>query len=290
MPPTPPTTPAQPHVSRFKALLPSLEKVRGWRVRVFTVVLALVPVVALVIAVVKSPASVTRPTNAEEFWTLVHGVAETLLFGAALAAGVVAWYGLRSLKLARQDMVIRSTREARGLSLQRAEQFSQTIIQGEQRLTIRAELAGANVVSFTHQVASGAEIFDDEMMYRAGKKWWADVPAETKDRIIFFVNDLEAWAMYFTHELADADVVFGPCAPTFCSLIVQFAPWIIIARREQYSGFYPNIVGLFRAWRAELDAQDRGSKTEAWAIAARAAEERLAQHKLGAPLGTKVDL
>ena len=219
----------------------------------------------------------------------MQAIAAVMLLGATLALGVVGWYGLRSLKLARHDMVIRATREARGLALQRAEQFSQSVIRGEHRM-IQEELRTASVVPFTHQVASGAAVFDDDTVYRASKKWWDGVPLDTKNRIIFFLNDLEAWAMYFTHELAADDVVFGPCAPTFCSIVVQYAPWVIVARKEQYAGFYPNIVDLFRAWRAELDAKERGSKTEAWVRAAQAAEERHAQHKLAAPLGTKVDI
>jgi hypothetical protein len=282
-------TPSVKDASRFKALLPKMESVRGWKVRVLTALLALVPVTVLCIAVWRLPATRTHPSSAAEFWTMVQGTAAVMLLGATLALCVVGWYGLRSLKLARHDTVIRSTREARGLALQRAEQFSQMVIRGE-RLQIQAELSAAKVVPFTHYVASGGAVFDDARMHQEAKKWWATVPSSTQNRIIYFLNDLEAWAMYFTHELADSDIVSGPCAPTFCSIVVQYAPWIIVARAEQYEGFYPNIVSLFRAWRAELDAKDRGSKTEAWAIAAKAAEERHAQHKLGAPLGTKVDI
>jgi hypothetical protein len=215
-------------------------------------------------------------------------MATVMVLGATFGLGVVGWYGLRSLRLARQDMVIRSTREARGLALQRAEQFSQMVIRGE-RLVIQEALATAKVVPFTHQVSTGAAVFDDDTLYPAAKKWWASVPGDTQNRIIYFLNDLEAWAMYFTHELADGEIVSGPCAPTFCSIVVQYGPWIILARKEQYSGFYPNIVSLFRAWRSELDVEDKGSKTEAWLVAAQAAEERRAKHKLAAPLGTKVD-
>src|SRR2546422_4730966 len=38
---------------------------------------------------------------------------------------------------------------------------------------------------------------------------------------VTLLNELEAWAMYFTNALADHRIAFGPCAPVYCSLIVR---------------------------------------------------------------------
>lgn len=269
-------------------LKPKFESVATNRVRVVTLLMVCLPVFALGVAVLLVPPSITRPKAPGEFWTLVSGATAVATLAVTLGIGAVAWFGLRSLRLARQDMETRAIRESRALAIAQAERFSEAL-KGEHR-EISKELADAGVIPFTHQVRSGAPIFDDPGWLRIADAWWATVPTDSRSRIIWFLNDLEAWAMYFTKALAEADVVYGPCAPTYCSLVMQYAPWIIKARAEQYSGFYPNILMLFHAWRAQLDAQERGRTMEVALKTAKAAEDRRSKHQVPAPLGTKVDL
>lgn len=223
------------------------------------------------------------PTNPAEFWTLALVVATVGVVIATLALVVVARRGLASLTLTRQDMQTRATRESRALAIKRAEDFSRMI--KIDQLALRTALVEAKIRPFTQDLQSGVAIFDDDAMYKPAKAWWVSVPAPTQSQILYFLNDLEAWAMVFTGALAESDVVFGPCAPTYCSIVLQYSPWIIVCRKEQFSGYYPNILKLFHAWRAELEVKDKGSKTEAALRAAHAAEERLAQHQLPAVIG-----
>jgi len=272
----------------LKALLPKRDSLKLHRVRIATLLGMALPVVVLIAVIRLVPSSVTRPSNAIEFWALVAASASVLVLSLTIGVGAVAWYGLRSLRLARHDLVTRATRDSRAIAMTRAEQFSQ-ILRGEHRI-IKGELVAAKVQLFTHQLQNRSPIFDDPSMYPVAQKWWSSVPNETRDRIVYFLNDLEAWAMYFTQGLADSTIVFGPCAPTYCSIVLQYSPWVVISRKEQYEGFYPNLVDLFQAWRAELDAKDLGSMTEVALRAATAAEERMAKHRVAPPVGTKVDI
>lgn len=275
-------------MANFKALLPIRDTLRVHRVRIATLVFMALPVIALSVGVYYAPRALIMPSDAASFWAFVEAIAGVFVFSVSIAVAIVAWYGLRSLRLARQDMVTRATREARTLAMERAKEFS-LMIRGEHS-AIQDELATASIKPFTHQLQSGVQVFAGPTMYPLAKEWWKKVSENTQTRIIFFLNDLEAWAMYFTKELADSDVIRGPCAPTFCSIVLHYSPWIIICRKEQYSGFYPNVGALFNAWRAELDAEEGGSKTEAALRAAHAAEKRRAEHRVGPPLGTKVDI
>ena len=270
------------------SLLPKSGAFWGAALRVGAALAMVVPVAVLGLALGYVPSELWSASTPTEFWTLVGAVSAVLTLSITIGVGVVAWYGLRSLRLARQDMVTRATREARTLAMERAEQFSQMLRGGQK--AILEELMTAGITPFTQTLQSGTAIFENNAIYPAASKWWNSVPAETRSRIVYFMNDLEAWAMYFTKALADSDVVFGPCGPTYCALVMQYSPWIVIARKEQFAGFYPNTVSLFNAWRAELDALDGGSKTEAALRAAHAATERVALHKVPAPLGTKVDI
>jgi len=184
-------------------------------------------------------------------------------------------------------MVMRATREARAMAVERGEQFGRLLRNDAKAL--RALLVQAKVQPFTENIVSGSALFDNPAMYARAKDWWDRIPYETKNEIIYFMNTLEAWAMCFTHALAEGDVVFAPCGPTFCSIVMQYGAWVIIARRDQSSGFYSNVVKLFNAWRAQLDAMDGDARQEAALRATNAAEERMAQHKLPTPLGKDLE-
>lgn len=276
-------------MGKFKVLLPLKETFTTYRVPFVTVGAMLVPIAILFGVLYLLPRTLWIATTPTELWAAVTGIAAVMALAVTLGVGMVAWYGLRSLRLSRHDMVTRATRESRTLSLARAEQFSQKIL-GPEHSTIGAELHAANVPPFNQLVANRAPIFEDAAMYDAAKKWWSTVPPQTQNRIRKFMNDLEAWAMYFTQGLADSEIVFKPIAPTYCSIVLQYSPWVIVCRREDNEGYYSNVVKLFQAWRAELDVVEQGPSTEAALRASDAFAKRQAQLKVGPALGTKVDI
>lgn len=220
------------------------------------------------------------PTDPLTFWTAAVAIAT---FGVV----VIALRGLASLRLTRKDMRDRATRESRSMAIHQAAVFSK-FLRVEQS-QIRDAIEAAGKLQFTQGLQSGEAVFDDPAMYARAKAWFDALPAEVRTMIVFFVNDLEGWAMYFTGALAESELVFGPCAPTFCSLVLQYSPWIVIARQEMFDGYYPNLRALFQAWRAELDAKDKGAKTEAALRSARSADERMAKHRLPPVIGKQVD-
>jgi hypothetical protein len=245
------------------------------------------PLLALAIVLRELPDSVTVPTTPGEFWSVIEGVAAVAVVSLTIGLGFIAWYGLKSVRLFRDDMVTRSKRESIAIAVAQAERFSVMI--RERHLRIQEALHAAKLPQFTQKMASGVAVFDPDVMYKDAKHWWDQVPSPTQNEIIYFLNDVEAWAMNFTKSLGETEVVLSPCAPTFCSIIMQYSPWIVVVRKEQYAGYYPNIIELFNSWRAELDANDRGAQTEAALRSARAAEARRQQLKLPPPLGTDVE-
>jgi hypothetical protein len=274
-------------LSSPRVLLPRLDRLKPWRVRVLTLIAASVPILALGVALRWLPRSLFAPRDPSDFWALISAGAAVATLAVTIAVGIVAWYGLRSLRLARQDMITRATRESRTLAIERAALFAELL--RTSHAEIQKELEAAQIESFTKQVRSGANIFSDPSIYPHAKAWLMTLPVQTRNRITYFVNDLEGWSMWFTQELADADLVFGPCGPTLCSLVLQYAPWIIVVRKDSFAGYYPNLLKLFHAWRAQLDAMEGSTRTEAALRSAQAAEERRQQHQLPIPLGTRVD-
>lgn len=94
----------------------------------------------------------------------------------------------------------------------------------------------------------------------AAKAWFAAAPPEVLGNIVALLNRLEAWSMYFTKELADPDVAFGPCAPWFCSTVIQYYAVLLVVRTRGSSGKFPNTVRLFEGWLSGLEEQARGLK------------------------------
>src|SRR5258708_36464858 len=120
-----------PKLKKLNILIPKLDsKEVVWLVRIVTLIGMVTPLAVLGIVLWRLPTKIFLPTTPAEFWALVAGIAAVLALGIAVAVGAVAWYGLRSIRLARHDMVTRATRESRALAIQRAEQFSREIIRG----------------------------------------------------------------------------------------------------------------------------------------------------------------
>jgi hypothetical protein len=193
------------------------------------------------------------PTNPTEFWTFVTAVASLVLL-------FVAWRGLRSLVLTQKDMLTRATREARQCAIARAEEWAQELIPANQE--ILNKIAQHKVPVF---VRSAAEVrFNPDNMsdVQRGIEWWNKTPEEVVFRSIHQLNAMEAWAMYFTSGLADSDLAFGPCAPTFCRMVIQNYALLLVLRSNNSSGVFPNTVTLYQAWLQRLEEEKRGKQAE----------------------------
>jgi hypothetical protein len=219
----------------------------------------------------------SKPTNPTEFWALIGG-----LFNAAIL--VVAVIGLKSLVLTRRGMLTEATREVRSLAIERCEEFARELIPlNNPILKTFAEKSVAVFVVDVHVVAFDP---DPAEHLEAARKWVNGLPAEVRGGCITMMNRLEGWAMYFTHQLADPTVAYGPCAPLFLSAVLQFYAIYLVLRAGNASGKFPNTVKLFKAWRADLKGEQA---VQLEALLARLKESQASgplAPMLGKPLGT----
>jgi hypothetical protein len=218
-----------------------------------------------------------QPTNPAEFWTMAYTIATVGLI-------VVAWRGLRSLKLAKADMLTRSQREARGCAIARCEEFAHDIISKNSDHITR--FAAANLPLFVERADVVRFDPDTSEHLAAAQTWLHKMPADLHTDCIHLLNRLEAWSMYFTNGVADHEIAFGPCAPVFCSMIVRYYPILLVRRAGQGSGKFPNAVQLFKTWRAKLEAEQDGVKMQGLIEQMRDLQQRRAnQPTLPPPLG-----
>jgi hypothetical protein len=181
-----------------------------------------------------------------DFWAKLEavGAALTALFTFVLV--IVAGRGLKQLKLTKNDMLTRAQRDSIECAIRRGEEYAGVII--SLNIPILNELAKHKVPVF---VKDPSEIqFDPDNVKDVPNAlaWVNSLPPGLLPLWVGFLNRLEAWAMYFTHRLADSSVAFGPCAPAFCQAVVQSYGVLLIMRRNENSGKYPNIVALYKSW------------------------------------------
>jgi hypothetical protein len=85
--------------------------------------------------------------------------------------------------------------------------------------------------------------------------WQSALPIPLINRIITFLNRLEAWSVYFTTAVADENIAFGPVAPVLRSWIGQYYAIILVARAGPNNGTFPNLIRLYTLWTARMDAE-----------------------------------
>lgn len=196
-------------------------------------------------------AQLVLPSTPSEFWTFVTGL-------GTLVVAFVAARGLRSLQLMKADMLTRALRDASECTVQRCEEFAREIIPAN--ASILKALAGAKIPVF---VKGAEEVrFDkvDAQELDRARAWRQSLPPELRSECIALLNRLEAWAMHFMHGLGDENLAYGPCAPVFCSMIVELYGVVLVSRASKAAGHYPNAVGLFNLWIGRAEEQERWLK------------------------------
>lgn len=224
-----------------------------------------------------------KPTDPAEFWTLVSAFAN-------IAVLVVAVRGLKSLVLTRKGMLTQATRDAWSCAVHRCEEFADEII--PLNVPVLTNLAAFKVPVFVKHASEVQFDPDNKADLDRAAQWVRNLPAGTLGDCVTLLNRLEAWSMYFTNRLADQKIAAGPCAPFFCSMVVQnYAVLLLHRNRDASSGKYPNIVKLFKSWWADIEDEKVGHK-EGELLKQLAALQRKGSpsSKLPNPLGTELDL
>ena len=221
-----------------------------------------------------------KPTNPTEFWTMITGL-------GTVAIVVVAYRGLRSLGLTRSDMITRAVRDARESAIARCEEFAREIIPAN--VPILNSLAKNKVAVFAKGAAEVDFESEDAQRLANAKAWCAALPPGVLNDCIRFLNRLEAWSMHFTNALADEDIAFGPCAPQYCSMIVQNYAVLLTRRVAASAGKYPNAVKLFHGWLEKLERQKQGLKLGDLLKQLGDLQAKGIAHRLPKPLGTQID-
>jgi hypothetical protein len=237
-----------------------------------------------VLTVLRQIGAVVIPTDPVAFWTCI-------LASGTVALAIMAGRGLHSLKLTRADMLTRARREASQSAVSRAEEWAREVIPANAEIIT---LMRKNAIAIFVKEASEVQFDPDNAAdLKRAQEWVRQLPQDLYRKSVALLNRMEGWAMYFvgTAPLADQKIAFGPCAPTFCSMIVQSYAVLLANRAQKPSGKFPNAIALFKVWLADLEKEERGLKR---GNLLKELEDLLAKDKapqitLPPPLGTDLD-
>jgi hypothetical protein len=154
--------------------------------------------------------------------------------------------------------------------------------------TLLDRLAVAKIPPFTIKSADAVQLDPDSAAHLAAARAWVQtLPQDLHVACVDLLNRLEAWAMYFTKQVADHDIAFGPCGRVLCLFVVQYYAILLDRRAGKTSGKFPNLVELFTSWRGAL--QQETTMNDLAQKAALLQEQRRAGKPLKPPLGTNLD-
>lgn len=220
-----------------------------------------------------------QPKDGPSAWIAIGAVTAVIAAIASIALAAFAFRGLRSLTIARDEIVHRAIREAKLCAMQRLEEIAKEIV--PLNTEILDSMASGSVKAFLGPT-DGVELEPDKKDLTAAGAWVEALPLETYNRIIGLLNRLEAWSVYFTKGVADPDTAFGPIAPLLRAWVGQYYAVLLILRSgiDKSAGKFPNLVQLYLQWTAKMDKQQLDRLHRDVVGQLEQAEARLAESKL----------
>jgi len=196
--------------------------------------------------------------SVRSFLELAYFVATIVLALVGCAALYQLVFLKRSIDVAKEDIELRSKREAVTLAAERSEVFANTII--PQVHEHMQQMANAQVPIRKWDLVDSKFEKSSVVDWGEAEAWFSKVKAANlTNACISMLNLLESFAMYFAKGAADEQVAFPAVGPVFCEYVDRLAPCLIVLRRHEPnipSGPYQNIIALFGAWSSRMKKEE----------------------------------
>jgi hypothetical protein len=202
--------------------------------------------------------------------TAIRPYAEMLYFLAGIGLLVVACFGLRQLRLLKEDIRTRNVRAAREKAIDASNQYMKEFIPMYEDLCQKMKKAGLS--SYEGPVSDFA--FDA-------------LPAPMREKAIQraqihtgsnAINILEAIAAHFTSGIADETVGFRIFGRSYCATVASNYDTLSLfhSHAKVTTPYYQNTVQLYRTWSARLSKEElKAARSELDKNIRSIAEERL---------------
>ena len=149
-----------------------------------------------------------------------------LTAAGSFVVAAVAWRGLRSLSLAKADMLNRAQRSSVHAAVERCEEMARILLPMHHE--VLAEFVVRQVPVFASAVADVSfEAHEETGKIDAAVAWVSALDPVLQRKIIGLLNAMEVWSMHFTLGLADP--VSGP----FQNVVLLFRDWYSTKAKAQ---------------------------------------------------------
>ena len=149
-----------------------------------------------------------------------------LTAAGSFVGAAVAWRGLRSLSLAKADMLNRAQRSSVHAAVERCEEMARILLPMHHE--VLAEFVVRQVPVFASAVADVSfEAHEETGKIDAAVAWVSALDPVLQRKIIGLLNAMEVWSMHFTLGLADP--VSGP----FQNVVLLFRDWYSTKAKAQ---------------------------------------------------------
>ena len=172
-----------------------------------------------------------------------------------VALAILAGCALRQITVAKNDIKIRSQREARLLSMELGEKFAKEIVPAMNDYYNKIISKGFKFiqVGMDNFYKEDVEKFSPEErnifelnvnFFKANK--------DLLDLSMHVLNLLEAFSMNFIQRVADEEAIFTAASQTYCDFVEKnFAVLCVLRNKDKYN-YYENTVALYQVWSSRI--------------------------------------
>lgn len=176
--------------------------------------------------------------------TVIKPIVELLYFISGIGLAVFAYYGLQQIAVMKSTSATQARRDALQLTSEQCTLYFEKII----------PLQNAFLESLK---SKNIEYFEGWSVEISGNKITAKrkSPPDSEGLLIVaanlaFLNNMEAFSVYFTSKVADEIIAYHTLGKTFLGTVEKLMPWILHCRED---GYYKNIVELFVLWHVRAE-------------------------------------
>ena len=220
---------------------------------------------------------------------MMGAIAGLLGIFVSAAVGIVAYKGLRAVRLTQQDIKTRVARETATCTIARLEELANELLPEHAKVVSKLTEHGVQPFRSAGRSLRFDSAKPDPADLAAARDWSTKLPPEVLNLCWGLLNRLEAWASYFLHGLADEKLAVEPAGPILRGWVLRYYPLIVVARADPGKGNFVNLVALYRSWTSAMDEQMMQRQVEEVRQQYLAKLEERHQAKLPRPLGSDID-
>ena len=176
--------------------------------------------------------------------TAIKPIVELLYFISGIGLAVFAYYGLQQISVMKSTSATQARRDALRLTSEQCTLYFEKIIPLQN--VFNNNLKSKKIKYFE---GWSVEVLGDRITAKRKSPPDSEGLLAIAEDLVF-LNNMEAFSVYFTSKVADETIAYNALGKTFLGTVEKLMPWILCCRED---GYYKNIVELFMLWHVRAE-------------------------------------